>query len=851
MKRDVSDMLRTLIRTQEAKDANEPVNSEAPGDLTALGAALIRKSERHYLIDLTPLRVFRNLHMFVQLLVDEVIEQCGFGIADIMVRRRVDPNLTPELTQTGLDWIMIYVRLDAADHLPFDYRNLTNRMQVIFRTLQTEKWGGILFPEFYGIKTENAQGEPPALLFPFHLHDPDEQSGSYYLVELNRPGRFLRITMEDAADSRLQLKHIPHRVVDQTVRGSYLADIYPTAEKIHQGMLREAMNNRSEYSESPLRLPDFFAHLRKEGLPDLQAVHFSWPTDDRQILFLEGSAASAGPTKSLELLVKEIQLLEDPRILHLLARGSLLEMVSGSFHIYFDVSRYGGCLNVSFGALRTVLTLDDYLAQMPSLSRRAALHKNALSRVRLFLIHHITAEVIGLIRAFAEAGCESLISFFVKYAGVVPEAYLETLMSLPPETFRFFSLQKIESPQKLGGLYRYSRQFTPLAGLEEIDDRVLRSELDFLGSMRLAAGHIFLKEAALARQKGESLLLVEDGGYLAPLINRFCLEHKTAGEVFDYFHVPREAGDENLSIASWLSGTLLGSVEHTKNGYDYNADVMREFGKLQFPAASIAVSALKRGPEARECAMSILQATESILNRLGLLVSRRTIAVLGSRGAIGGFLKQELGHRLPAEHLYGVDIAAPENVTPFTEVRTIADLGRDVLNRIDMFIGVTGASVLKPDHIEDIILHTPHRAVFFVSGSTKTVEFSDVQNYLQSLCDAAEPHIGGRTVSVDFMPLRDLQTGVLQGYQAAIVFPDDPARNKLFYLLGEGMPINFLYYGIPREIVDEVMTQLFTVSCGMVRRERSDDKLRLALLAVDYEIDENAAALPSGGEPEV
>lgn len=843
MNRDVSDMLRTLIRKQEAQDIQEAPAGETPGELTALGVPLVRKSERHYIIDISNICIFRNLHTFVQLLVDEVIEQCGFGIADIMVRRRVDPSLTPELAQTGLDWIMIYVRLDAADHLPFDYRNFGNRMQVIFRALQTEKWGGTLFPEFYGINPENEEGAPPALLFPFHLHDRDEKSGSYFLVELSRPGRFLRITMEDAADSRLQLKHIPHRVVDQTVHGSYLADIYPTAEKIHQGMLREYMNNRSEYSESPLRLPDLFAHLREGGLLHLQTVHFSWPTDDRQILFLE-TAAAAGPlTKSLQLLIKEIQLLEDPGILQHLARGNLLEMISGSFHVYFDLSRYGACLNVSFGDFRTVLTLDDYLAQMPALSHRAKQRKNALSKVRLFLIHHNTAEVIGLLRAFAEAGCEALTTFFVKYSGIVPEAYLETLMSLPPETFRFYSLQKIDSPQKLDGLYHYSRQFTPLAGFEEIDDIVLRSELDFLGSMRLASGHIFLTEMMLARQKGESLLLVEDGGYLAPLINRFCLEHKTVGEVFGYFHAAPEACDEKRPFADWLHGTFLGSVEHTKNGYDYNAEVMAEFGRLQFPAASIAVSALKRGPEARECALSILHAVETILNRLGLLFSRRTVAVLGSAGAIGGFLKQELAHRLPAGNLFGVDIAGSGNASALPDVRTLADLGSDALTRIDLFIGVIGASILKPNHIDDMILHSRQRTVFFVSGSTKTVEFSDVQNYLQSLRDAADPHIGGKAVRVGFMPFRDLQTGVLQGYQAAITFPDDPEKNKVFYLLGEGMPVNFLYYGIPREVVDDVMAQLFTLSCGVVRRERSGDTLRRALLAVDYEIDENAATL--------
>jgi len=848
MKRDVSDMLRTLIREQEAKDIKETPAGEAPGELTALGVPLVRKNEKHYIIDLTTVRIFRNLHTFVQLLVDEVIEQCGFGIADIMVRRRVDPSLTPELAQTGLDWIMLYVRLDAADHLPFDYRNFGNRMQVIFRALQTEKWGGILFPEFYGIDPENAGGAAPALLFPFHLHDRGEKNGSYYLVEHSRAGRFLRITIEDAAGSRLQLKHIPHRVVDQTVRGSYLADIYPTAEKIHQGMLRETMNSRSEYSESPLRLPDFFTHLHEGGLPYLQTVHFTWPTDDRQVLFLESTADDL--TKSLHLLVKEIQLLEDPRILQHLARGNILEMISGPFHVYFDVSRYGVCLNVSFDDFRTVLTLDDYLAQMPALSRRAKQHKDALSKVRLFLIHHNTAEVIGLLRAFAEAGCGALTTFFVKYSGIVPEAYLETLMSLPPDNFRFYSLQKIESRQKLAGLYHFSRQFTPLAGLEEINDIVLRSELDFLGSMRLASGHIFLTEMMLARRKGEELLLVEDGGYLAPLINRFCLENKTVGEVFDYFHAARPAGDEKRSIASWLSGTFLGSVEHTKNGYDYNAEVMAEFGKLQFPAATIAVSGLKRGPEARECAMSILSAAESILNRLGKLFSRRKIVILGSAGAIGGFLKKELSRRVENGTLFGVDIAARENSPgDVTEVKTIDALGSDIILDCDMFIGVIGASILKQKHIEDIILSGRVPAIFFISGSTKTVEFSDVQNYLQSLRDVTDPQIDGKTVRVDFNALRDLQTGILQGSQVSIAFPDDPTRNKIFYLLGDLMPINFLYYGIPCEIVDEVMAQLFTLSCGVVRRERSGDKLRPALLAVDHEIDANADPLPPGGKP--
>ena len=149
-------------------------------------------------------------------------------------------------------------------------------------------------------------------------------------------------------------------------------------------------------------------------------------------------------------------------------------MISGAFHVFFDLSRYGASLNVSFDEHRTVFSLEDYLTQMPALVRASQARKAALKGVRLFLIHHITAEVIGLLRAFQEAGCEALTTFFVKYGGIVPDAYLETLMSLPPEAFRFYSLQKIESREHLSGKFTFSRLFSPLTGLEGVDEAVFR-----------------------------------------------------------------------------------------------------------------------------------------------------------------------------------------------------------------------------------------------------------------------------------------------------------------------------------------------------------------------------------------
>ncbi|MHB8769662.1 MAG: hypothetical protein ACYC7J_01545 [Syntrophales bacterium] len=844
MKRDVSGVIRSLIRDGATREEGAASARDIRSELTTLGVPLLLREDRHRIIDLTNVHAFRNLHTFVRLLINEVMEQCGFGTGDVMVRRKIDPNLTPELAALGLDWVMIYARIDAAESLPFYHCHFGNCMQVIFRTLQTQRWGGVLFPDFFGIPRPSAEEAPPALLFPFHLQEKDSQSGQYFLVEYGRSGRFLRITIEDAASSRLQLRHIPHRVVDQYARESYLSDVHLIAEQIHQGILRECMNSRSEYSVIPAHQCDLFAHLRGSGLDNLQSLHFTWPTDDIQMMLLEKQRSPESPSESFSILLKEIQVIEDPLVLSCLARGEVIEMISGRVHVFFDLSRYGASLNVSFNERRSVLSLEDYLVQMPALDRAVQVRKQALNGVRLFLIHHITAEVIGLLRAFQMAGCATLTTFFVKYGGIIPDAYLETLMSLPPESFRFYSLQRLESRENLFGKFAFSRFFSPVTGLEEVDQAVFLGCHNFFSAMRLAAGHLFLKEAMKAREKGERLLLVEDGGYLAPLINRFAQEGRTVGEVFAHFHVTPPAFAEDPLFSAWIGEVFLGGVEHTRNGYDYNSEVMNEFGQLRFPVASIAISQLKRGPEARECAVSILNATENILHRLGVLLSKRNVLILGSSGAIGSYLKRDLVQRLDAGRLFGVDIAASGDAGEKTlEAPTLEALGSRNLAEIDVVIGVIGRSIIKKEHLEHMILRGSRKALYFISGSTKTVEFSDVEAYLQSLRDERNPRIGDTPVTVDFSALRDLQTGILQGYRVNLAVGDDRTRDKTLYLLGELMPINFLYYGIPREIVDEVMAQLFTLSCGVVRRQRSTDKLPAQLMAVDHHIDGDANPL--------
>ena len=845
----VGDLLQKLIREERQGEKTLSGTFSAPGHLTTLGAPLIPVAEGRYRIDITGIRVLRNLSTFIHLLTGEVLEQCGFGVTDIMVKRKVDAHLTPELSEAGVDWVMVYARLDAAEHLPRYHNSFNRDMQLIFSMLQTVRWGGLLFPDFFNLDAGAKDAPLPALLFPFHLDIADREESHYMLLEFNRPGRFLRVTIEDAPSSRLQLKHISHRVVDNIHRAAYLPDMHHIAGQIHQGILRECFNNRTEYKETPDRQSALFDHLRQGGLDRLGSLYFRWTIEDIQPLILR---ENEGPSlnEAQALLHKELMLLQDPDVRFQLHEGHIIEMQADQYRVFFSLSRRHTCLNISLSEEPHFTTLNDYFEKMPLLKEAAVQREGSLHGVRLFLIHHITAEVLGLIRAFQKAGCEFITTLFVKYAGVVPDEYFETILSLPDDSFRFCGIHRIETPRTMESRYVISQQYSDISDLQFLDTILWEERRDFKDAMRLVAGHLFFEEAIRCRKAGITLLLVEDGGYLSPLINRFCLEQKTLGDVLRAFHVDAAAeGNPDLAlpeedceapVAEWLAEIFAGTVEHTKNGHDENAEVMHEYGTLRFPLASIAVSRLKRGPEAKECAIAILNAVENILHRQGLLLSRRRALVIGSSGAIGRRLIDELSHRLIEAPPAGVDIAASDIATTHLEVRTLEELDRSILYGIDMIIGAAGRSVMTATTLADMLIEGAQEFLYFVSGSTKTVEFTEVETWLHSLMAQKNPRIAGHHIEIAHAPLRDLQTSALLGHEVRIAFSDGAIPPKRLYLLGELTPINFLYYGIPREILDDVMRHLFRVSVGLIERKKAGEPLPRRLLAVDHDIDMDA-----------
>ena len=56
-------------------------------------------------------------------------------------------------------------------------------------------------------------------------------------------------------------------------------------------------------------------------------------------------------------------------------------------------------------------------------------------------------------------------------------------------------------------------------------------------------------------------------------------------------------------------------------------------------------------------------------------------------------------------------------------------------------------------------------------------------------------------------------------------------------------PINFLFYGVPTETMDLIISQLTSVSLGLLNQYKSGELPEPGLYAVDHQIDEWGAKL--------
>jgi hypothetical protein len=228
--------------------------------------------------------------------------------------------------------------------------------------------------------------------------------------------------------------------------------------------------------------------------------------------------------------------------------------------------------------------------------------------------------------------------------------------------------------------------------------------------------------------------------------------------------------------------------------------------------------------------------------------------VLGSHGAIGKYLMDHLSNRIGNDSLSGVDVVFGketvvnknsnntidiQNHRPdYAHAEKIEKLPENILYKTDIFLGVVGRSIMHSPVLEKIILKSEKSDLFFVSGSTKTAEFTDLSEYLRNLQVSDNPAVGGIPVRIQIDPIRDPQTSVIQGSCVKIIFSENKSVN--LHLLGGLTPINFLYYGVPTETMDPVLAQLLQLSGGFIKNHESGVSYKPMLHAIDYEITADA-----------
>ncbi len=832
--------------TSTVPDISGRENREIP---TSLEVPLIREDGRCR-IDLSSLQVFFGLSILAADLAEKVRSRYLLDRIDIEVEKKVKPAETPELAELRIENIKVVADYDVLDPIIRDREAFVEDLTTVFGSLQMRRWRRHIYPEDPGAPTA-------ALVFELVRKAKDGDIPFRVVLERIRSSKradkfFLRAVIEGRG-RRLDLGSFPHVIVENPDGRSFIAGSTRISRMFAEQVRWKAREGKHTYVEADRIDSSVFARLHESGLDELREIEITWSGDCTERFRV------LDPGRLMVIFKKVLLLLEDHPTRGLLTAGESVRVDFGGLHAWLDFSQLGRALNISFGRVRRSARIERYLERMPGLKELvdARCAHAPLAGTKVFLIHHVTAEVLALVAALRDLGARDVFVLFVHYGEEIPSEFLEALLDLDQEHFRFFCLNNVAETDSVEGYFVLSPRFSKLDGLEELDAVLYREKPGYTEAMERTAARLFLEILMEADREDSSCLVIEDGGYLSPRIPAWVREGAGLGDLVASHGpgLPAVGGETaGLSVGEILDRRMIGTVEHTKNGFDRLAELMEEDGRLARPAFSIAVSRIKVDDEAREVAAAILAATESTLHAMGKVMSRRKPVVIGSEGAIGRHLTDQLRSRSGTAETVPpleVDIRKPRSL-PGDRLKTFAvkfgALPRDIALEVDLIVGVTGHPAFTWEDMELLLLEGRARTYYLVSGSTKTVEFSDVARGLGILMRTPGPAVGGRSCTVENSAVTDPQTGKILGSRHRFTFEDtadDPAgpRWKEIVFPGSLMPINFLSYGVPGEAFDPVITQLLRTSLGLVRRIREEPSLAPVLSAVDREIDEDGQPL--------
>ncbi|PJZ47061.1 hypothetical protein [Leptospira brenneri] len=802
---------------------------------TSLGPVLVPVEDGLWEIDLTHLRIFFGLSILSRTIGEEIGNQLHSLPGDLSFTYKINPNINHELVDMHIQHVQVFARAGILKDWVLFREQFEENLRFVFGSFQQQSVAKKIHPEFYG--EDPNRNSSVALLFPFEaefIHD----SGYYILMERvasqYRIGDFfLRITIDTREDGCLNLANIKHETISDAHVRTYIAGASKISESLSTGIINAAQKGETFYEEENSHFSKVFSQIEKTPLGKLTNINFYWEEQYRNLIL------NSDPSVPLSILKKLFLLLEDSSASKKIKEGNTIRALIGKVSVYVDLSRLDRVLNFSINKKRTLLDSSFYLKRMPLLEEIAngKGHNFNFDGVHIFLIHHITSEIISLIETFRRLKVSSLDVAFVKYGGNIPPVYLDILLDIPTEVF-FMAGLEFKLTANHTPYYGVSPLYSDFENHVSFRHKLEDAKLGFFDAMRRLGIFLFLTKLISVISKNEKILLIEDGGYVAPILNERALDGISFGAVLDEFWVESKANHlREKPFSEILKSYVIGTVEHTRNGYDRLVKVKVDKKGLFLPAFSIAVSNEKTQEESKEVARSILNAVTNTLQGVGKVLSKRKVLLLGSKGNIGGFLKKYLvGGYLHENNLDILEVDRKFESNLKLEKSDFSSVSDSEFAEIDFIIGVTGESIILPKTWESWILNSKHKQLFIASGSTKTVEFADFIKWVNELNLSENPKLGTEDLQISFHRILDPQTQMDLGSRILFKIPKREIEKEVF-LISDGSPVNFLFFGVPTESMDPIISQLASVSLGMINYYKSENLPNPDLYAVDHQID--------------
>jgi len=250
-------------------------------------------------------------------------------------------------------------------------------------------------------------------------------------------------------------------------------------------------------------------------------------------------------------------------------------------------------------------SLDTFLEKVIQVNSVALKHEAAqpFAGTSIVIIHHLTRECLGTIQALRKLGCKDISCQFLGYNADAAKAFGPFLAEVPDTELKLYKLAENKD-----GSYSVDRAFTKPSNALPADalDEAMRGQ-DYLTCQRSLASFVSMEVLARCETSEQpmNMIVIEDGGYMAPLLNDSALRKQSVAS-FRKENSVAEDGPTDSKLASYsdmgeiVGKHLVGTVEHTRNGYDKVQKVYLEQhgNKLARPCFTIALYYVKTQFEA-------------------------------------------------------------------------------------------------------------------------------------------------------------------------------------------------------------------------------------------------------------